>query len=47
LTAKGKKLREELLPVVRQLRSKAIAGFSEAEMKLTKELIQRFLANLD
>jgi DNA-binding MarR family transcriptional regulator len=47
LTAKGKKLREELLPVVRQLRSKAMAGFSEAEMKLTKELIQRFLANLD
>ncbi len=46
LTAKGKKLREQLLPVVMQFRKKAQTGFSELELKFAKELLQKFLTNL-
>jgi len=47
LTEKGKRLREELLPVVQQLRDKSILRFSASEIDLLKELLRKFSNNLD
>ncbi|ABA90148.1 winged helix-turn-helix transcriptional regulator, MarR family [Syntrophotalea carbinolica DSM 2380] len=47
LTEKGKGFLEELVPVSRQLRDESIRGFSESEIKTVKELLRKFLANLD
>lgn len=46
LTEKGKRLREELLPVVQQLRNDSTSGFSESEIMMLKELLRKFSANL-
>ncbi len=46
LTEKGKLLREELLPVAQQLRSKSTIGFAESDIKQLRELLEKFLANL-
>lgn len=46
LTEKGKCFLEELLPVAQQLRDESIKGFSESEIKIARELLQKFLANL-
>lgn len=46
LTEKGKCFLEELLPVAQQLRDESIRGFSESEIKVARELLQKFLANL-
>lgn len=46
LTEKGKSVREELLPVVQQFREKSIRGFSDAEIKLAKEFLRKFMANV-
>jgi DNA-binding MarR family transcriptional regulator len=47
LTQKGKRLREELLPVVQQLRNESTLGFSASEIYLLKELLRKFSNNMD
>ncbi|MDD2336138.1 MAG: MarR family transcriptional regulator [Geobacteraceae bacterium] len=45
-TAEGKRVREELLPVIRNLHKSSIKGFTDEEITLLKKLLERFTGNL-
>jgi len=47
ITAKGRTLFAEILPLALQLRDRALAGLSAAEQQTLVELLQRVLANLN
>jgi DNA-binding MarR family transcriptional regulator len=47
LTDEGKRLREELLPVIRKMHKSSMRGFSDEEVALLRKLLARFTGNLD
>lgn len=47
LTDEGKRLREELLPVIRKLHKSSMKGFSAEEITLLGSLLERFTGNLN
>lgn len=47
LTDEGKRLREELLPLIRKVHKSSTRGFTAEEIILLKSLLARFSENLD